>query len=92
MDMERVWIGANALGIGFQPQSPLSLLLPRLEDSSDLSPEQYEEFTAIGEQLRQIMSSYTDNEPIFIFRLFYKNKGVVKSLRRDLSKHYKKTE
>ncbi|MGB6035727.1 MAG: hypothetical protein WBG42_05635, partial [Cryomorphaceae bacterium] len=89
MDMERVWIAANALNIGFQPQSPLSLLLPRLKDGSDLSPEQLEEFTKVGSELNQIMSTLTNEEPIFIFRLFYKKKNVVKSLRRELGLHYK---
>lgn len=92
MDMERVWIAANAMDIGFQPQSPLSLLLPRLENSSDLSPEQFAEFNEIGTQLKEIMSSFTTEEPIFIFRLFYKSKEVVKSLRRDLDLHYKQSE
>jgi molybdopterin/thiamine biosynthesis adenylyltransferase len=92
MDMERVWIAANALNIGFQPQSPLSLLLPRLEDGKDLNPNQLQEFTTIGRQLQEIMSVYTDEEPIFIFRLFYKQKDVVKSLRRDLSLHFKKNK
>jgi molybdopterin/thiamine biosynthesis adenylyltransferase len=91
MDMERVWIAANALNIGFQPQSPLSLLLPRLEDSNDLSPEQHKEFTQVGKQLSEIMSFYTTEEPIFIFRLFYKQKKVVKSLRRDLNLHFKRS-
>jgi hypothetical protein len=92
MDMERVWIAANALNMGFQPQSPLSLLLPRLQDGSDLTPDQYKEFTTVGKQLQEIMSVYTDEEPIFIFRLFYKKKDVVKSLRRDLNLHYKRSE
>jgi molybdopterin/thiamine biosynthesis adenylyltransferase len=90
MDMERVWIAANALNIGFQPQSPLSLLLPRLKDGNDLSPEQHEEFTKVGYQLNEIMSTLAkDEEPIFIFRLFYKQRDVVKSLRRELGLHYK---
>ena len=89
MDMERVWIAANAMNIGFQPQSPLSLLLPRLKDGSDLSPEQLKEFTQIGEELNKIMSTLTNEEPIFIFRLFHKKRNVVKSLRRELGLHYK---
>lgn len=92
MDMERVWIAANALNIGFQPQSPLSLLLSRLEDRSDLTPDQFDQFSAIGEKLKELMTAYTEEEPIFIFRLFYKQKDVVKSLRRDLSLHYKRSE
>lgn len=92
MDMERVWIAANALDMGFQPQSPLSLLLPRLEEGKDLSPEQFEQFTMVGKQLSEIMSGLTSQEPIFIFRLFYKQKDVVKSLRRELSLHFKKNK
>ncbi|HKL39488.1 MAG TPA: hypothetical protein VJ894_02360, partial [Cryomorphaceae bacterium] len=90
MDMERVWIAANALNIGFQPQSPLSLLLPRLEDGSDLSQEQFAEFSKVGKKLKETLATITEEEPIFIFRLFYKNKNVVKSLRRDLNLHFKR--
>jgi len=92
MDMERVWIGANALGIGFQPQSPLSLILPRMEDGSDLNSEQLEEFSQYGNELQKIMACFTDQQPIFIFRLFYKKGKVVRSLRRDLNMHYKGTK
>ncbi|MCZ4408244.1 Rv1355c family protein [Cryomorphaceae bacterium 1068] len=92
MDMERAWIAANALNMGFQPQSPLSLLLPRLEDGSDLSSDQFHEFTTIAKELQEIMPVYTEEEPIFIFRLFYKQKDVVKSLRRELSLHFKKNK
>jgi hypothetical protein len=66
-------------------------LLPRLEDSNDLSPEQHKEFTQVGKQLSEIMSFYTTEESIFIFRLFYKQKKVVKSLRRDLNLHFKRS-
>jgi molybdopterin/thiamine biosynthesis adenylyltransferase len=89
MDMERVWIAANALGIGFQPQSPLSLILPRIEDGNDLNPQQLEEFKEYGNELQKIMTCFTTEHPIFIFRLFYKRKEVVRSYRRDLKMHYK---
>ncbi|MEM9053293.1 MAG: Rv1355c family protein, partial [Bacteroidota bacterium] len=55
-DMERVWIGANALGIGFQPQSPISLLLPRLKNGNGLSGNEYETFNAIGTEFNTLIS------------------------------------
>ena len=91
-DMERVWIAANASKIGFQPQSPLSLLLPRLKDQSDLNEKQARELEAAGVQFRNILNKYGNPEPIFIFRLFKSESQVVRSLRRDLNLHYRRME
>lgn len=87
-DMERVWIGANAVGIGFQPQSPLTLILQRLEKHSGLNKEQAAELGNAQERLDALLTPLTSKKPIFIFRLFYKKSPVKKSLRRELSKHF----
>lgn len=89
-DMERVWIGANANGIGFQPQSPISLILQRLESGADLSIVQKQQLQDAHDSLQTVLSPLTDGSPIFIFRLFYETKPVVKSMRRPLNKHYTK--
>ncbi|HKL03320.1 MAG TPA: Rv1355c family protein [Cryomorphaceae bacterium] len=87
-DMERVWIGANAVGLGFQPQSPLTLILQRLEHHSGLNEEQYAELSNAQKRLDAFLKPLTSKNPIFIFRLFYKKNPVKKSLRRELSKHF----
>jgi len=92
MDMERVWIEANASGLGFQPQSPLSLLIPRLANGADLSAEQASQLAEAASCLREIVSRRAEAEPIFIFRLFQAKKPVVRSLRRELDRHYRRIE
>jgi tRNA A37 threonylcarbamoyladenosine dehydratase len=82
-DMERVWIGANANGIGFQPQSPLTLILERLEKSVDLNEEQVNLLTQARSMLESILEKEGGGNPYFIFRLFYGKKPVVRSLRRE---------
>ncbi len=87
-DLERVWIGANKKGIGFQPQSPLSLILERLENSADLNEAQVNELKIASEKLSDIFRSKHGGTPIFIFRLFKAVKPVKKSLRRNIDQHY----
>lgn len=87
-DLERVWIGANAHSIGFQPQSPITLILQRLESGADLNNEQRHELQVAHNKIQSILSPLIEGAPIFIFRLFYETKPVVKSLRRPLKKHY----
>ncbi|NEN25666.1 Rv1355c family protein [Cryomorpha ignava] len=89
-DMERVWIGANAEKIGFQPQSPISLILQRLSTKNDLSDKQAIELQIAANQLKRIISPLTTKEPVFIFRLFYAHKPVVKSYRRNINEHFQK--
>ncbi len=87
-DLERVWIGANRNGIGFQPQSPLSLILERLETAADLNDEQANELRLASEKLSEIFTPKNLGTPIFIFRLFKAVKPVKKSLRRNIDQHY----
>ncbi len=87
-DMERVWIGANAKGIAFQPQSPLTLILQRLGEQSGLNKEQAAELEIAQNRLNALLNPLTSKKPIFIFRLFYKQKAVKKSFRRELGKHF----
>ena len=89
-DLERVWIGANAKKIGFQPQSPISLILQRLETQKDLTKGQAEDLQFASDQLNSIISPLTTKKPVFIFRLFYSDKPVVKSYRRDMNEHFQK--
>lgn len=92
MDMERVWIDANSMGLGFQPQSPLSLLLPRLAEQKDLTGEEVNQLSQAEKALKEVVLELSGGEPIFIFRLFRANRPVVKSLRRDLHRHYRRIE
>lgn len=87
-DMERVWIGANAHQIGFQPQSPISLILQRLEEKADLNTKQADQLNLASQKLQDALMPYTNGRPVFLFRLFYSNKPVVKSLRRPNSQHF----
>ncbi len=91
-DLERVWIGANARKIGFQPQSPISLILQRLKDGDDLNPAQMTELEKAGETMEKTLSAKTPNKAVFIFRLFSAQRPVVKSLRRDLNQHFQTTK
>lgn len=87
-DMERVWIGACMRKIGFQPQSPISLMLQRLTNKVDLSDAQAEELNTASDALHEILTPQTQNQAVFIFRLFYAGKPVVRSYRRDLNQHF----
>ena len=91
-DMERVWIGANAEKIGFQPQSPITLILQRLSTKENLNSAQAEELQKAANQLKEIITPLTSNEPVFIFRLFYARKPVVKSYRRNINEHFQKSK
>ena len=88
-DMERVWIAACARGLGFQPQSPISLILQRLENRAGLNESQATQLSDAARKLRNILSPLTSNQAIFIFRLFNANRPVVRSYRRELNQHYK---
>ena len=87
-DMERVWIGANLEKIGFQPQSPITLILQRLSTKEDLNNAQAAELQKASDQLKKIIAPLTKNEPVFIFRLFYADRPVVKSYRRNINEHF----
>lgn len=87
-DMERVWVGANTMGIGFQPQSPLSLIFQRLESGADLSATQIDQLAEAHKLFNAIIAPLTDRTPIFIFRLFNAKRPVVKSLRRAMAEHF----
>lgn len=88
-DLERVWIGANALGLSFQPQSPITLILQRLSERADLSESQTEELENAKRNLERVLNKYTDDEPVFIFRLFYGKRDVVRSMRRSENLHFR---
>jgi molybdopterin/thiamine biosynthesis adenylyltransferase len=84
--LERVWIAANALSIGFQPQSPLSLLISRAESGKGLDAFEREELNSLVNKLYSLTPQ--NQHPLFIFRLFKGDKPVIKSLRRSLTHHF----
>ncbi len=88
-DMERTWIAANAQGLAFQPQSPITFILQRLIDRSDLNDRQLEELSEANDRLLSTLQKYTSDSPVFIFRLFYGTKKVVRSMRRNGKLHFR---
>lgn len=87
-DLARVWIAANAAGLAFQPQSPITLILERLNTGNHLCDEEAAALKEAKETLAEILSRYNAGHPIFVFRLFLSTTNPVKSLRRDLNLHF----
>lgn len=88
-DMERAWIAANAHGIAFQPQSPITFILQRLIDRSELNDLGMDELSEANDRLLATLGKYTADSPVFIFRLFRGKKKVVRSMRRDPKLHFR---
>jgi molybdopterin/thiamine biosynthesis adenylyltransferase len=85
-DLERAWIMANKLGLGFQPQSPLTFVLKRLFDKDKITKKETNELIQISKNIQLIFG--TERFPIFLFRIFYPEKPVTKSLRHPHAAHY----
>ena len=84
--LERVWIAANQIGLCFQPQSPITLLIDRIRENRGLSARELNELKTFHDQIMRLTSAQHP-EPIFIFRLFKGNKAVTKSYRRSPQFH-----
>lgn len=88
-DLERTWIAANAAGLAVQPQSPVTFMLRRLSDKAGLSDEQFRSLSGAKEKLMRVLGEYTDQYPVFVFRMFNPAREVVRSQRRDSNLHFR---
>ncbi|MDX5320957.1 MAG: Rv1355c family protein, partial [Bacteroidota bacterium] len=84
--LERAWIAANQVGLGFQPQSPFTLLIDRIIENKGLNLRDKNELAAYREKI-MALTSVNHPEPLFIFRLFKGEKPVVRSYRRPMHYH-----
>lgn len=88
-DMERVWIKANAIGLRFQPQSPITLIKNQLENpNSSLTKSEQEKLQGYYKELCEFVSSKINAEPVFLFRLFKSQREAVKSYRKPLTEKF----
>lgn len=83
--IERIWLQATKDNIAFQPISPLTFMLPRLDGNCNdinekMKSELYESHTKIIEifGLNQVV-------PVFLFRLFIPDDKPIGSLRKTLN-------
>lgn len=91
-DLERIWIASNAMGLAFQPQSPITLLAEgALNESPLFSNQERDSILDLYQELRSLIVGSSE-EPIFIFRLFWPERPVVRSYRHPLNKNFRKVD
>jgi molybdopterin/thiamine biosynthesis adenylyltransferase len=86
--LQRAWLKATELNLGFHPISPSTFIFNRFVHHSDdeqLQPFK-EELTEIREQFKSILALDDDRGEIFLFRMFKGKDIQTRSLRRNLSK------
>lgn len=89
-DLERIWIASNAMGLAFQPQSPITLLAEGAFNESPLfSSTERDAILALYQDLQSLLKD-SKQTPIFIFRLFWPERQVVRSYRQSLSSNFRR--
>jgi len=87
--LERAWLMATKLDLGFHPISPSTFIFSRF--TNEPNDEQLAPFRNELNELRQrftdLLELYNDEGEIFIFRLFKGKDIQTRSLRRELSNH-----
>ncbi len=92
--MERTWLTATKNNLAFQPICvPLCFLnlLGNTNKNKILSEKTFSELKALNTQFSLIFNRTNDQNPVFLFRLFYSDKVVARSLRRTLDEVYFKS-
>ncbi|MEO6916620.1 MAG: Rv1355c family protein [Chitinophagaceae bacterium] len=85
--LERVWLEATRNGIGFQPISQITFMTELLSKKCSHLLNAYEEseLVVIENKFRELMGN-PSSHPVFVFRLFYSDMPVVRSLRKPLDR------
>lgn len=85
--IERVWLQATKLGIGFQPYTVLQMLFTRLHSDQQnyLSQAQREEVFELKKCFDEITGHKSADESVFLFRLNKANIPIDASYRKSLS-------
>lgn len=88
--LQRAWLMATKLDVGFHPVSPSTFIFSRfVHEQSDeqLSPFK-EELTSLRKRFIEILEVPEGRGEIFLFRLFKGHDIQTRALRRDLSEHF----
>ncbi|MCB9261057.1 MAG: Rv1355c family protein [Flavobacteriales bacterium] len=88
--LERVWLKATQLNLGFHPISPSTFIFSRYVSSNN-DPELQEfseELKHLREQFKRLLNIEGGVGEIFLFRLFKGNDIRVRSLRRNINQHF----
>jgi nitroreductase len=82
--LERIWLGAEAEGLAFQPLGSLPIFLAQVEQyqGRNLTPRHQQLSTRLGQWLRQLVPTVVGRTLLMVFRLGYASPPRVRSLRR----------
>ncbi|MGH3815770.1 MAG: Rv1355c family protein [Pseudonocardiaceae bacterium] len=84
--MQRVWLTATALGLGFQPMTLLVYLFARLErgGGAGLTEPERAELHQLRDRFRGLLNTHPDAAEVLLFRLTHAGPPSARSLRRPL--------
>lgn len=90
--LERIWLETVKAGVALQPIAQFVFMTERLKDSedSDLNPYFRDALADLQVRFNRLLPQLSGEQPVFIFRLSKTGKTVVRSLRRELSKVFKR--
>lgn len=84
--VQRVWLTATALGLGFQPMSALLYVFARLAHGAEgLSAAEVEELRALRRRLDAVIEREDGRVEALMFRLAVAGPPTARALRRDVS-------
>ncbi|WP_242334039.1 MULTISPECIES: Rv1355c family protein [unclassified Anaeromyxobacter] len=85
--MQRVWLQATALGLAFQPMTPLTYLFARLElgDGEGLAPPEVATLRALRGRLASVFPEASGRGEPMLFRLAVAPPPAARALRRPLA-------
>lgn len=85
--LQRLWLQATALGLGFHPLTAINFVFHRLEwgGGDGLEPAQHRAFRELRERYRQVFRLPPDTAEILLFRLFEGPPPTARALRRPVS-------
>ena len=87
--LQRAWLKATELNLGFHPISPSTFIFNRfIHDNDDEQLKPFKpELIRIREEFKKILDLDETRGEIFLFRLFKGKEIQTRSLRRDISNH-----
>ncbi len=84
--LQRLWLTATSLGLGFQPHTSLLYLFPRLESEGEtgLDTTETDVLRTLRTRFADVIPSKPDEAELMLFRLSYAPPPTARSLRRPV--------
>jgi hypothetical protein len=84
--LQRLWLTATSLGLGFQPVTALLYLFARVErgDGTGLDATETATLHALRKRLSALVPQHPDETELLLFRLSYAPPPTAHALRRDV--------